>query len=173
MMRVKPRRRFAGARAHNVMSVIFGMNTVVDATPASASAWQVFDPLLRSHAAVHEIGFVPFDVHADYQKYIRGRSRLAGVRDFLNSRDITLPFDDLRGLAMRQEEFFIGHTRVRACGTTAGHAVARTAMIDESPRWYRGGAERGIRHRDRSRPDVRDRDLDYRTSPWGRGAVRR
>ena len=71
----------------------------------------MFDPFLRSYAAVHENGFLPFDARADYRRYLRGRSRFAGVRDFLASCDITLPFDDLCGLAMSQEEFFLGQIR--------------------------------------------------------------
>lgn len=101
-----------GEPAHSVTSVIFGMDAVVDSATASAAAWKtVLDPFLRIYAAVHETALTPFDVRADYLRYMCGRPGLEGVRDFLASRDIILPYDDLRGLAMSQEEFFLGEVR--------------------------------------------------------------
>jgi HAD superfamily hydrolase (TIGR01509 family) len=101
-----------GEPAHSVTSVIFGMDAIVDSAEASAAAWKtVLDPFLRAYAAVHETAFTPFDVRADYLRYMYGRPRLEGVRDFLASGEIILPYDDLRGLAMSQEEFFLGEVR--------------------------------------------------------------
>lgn len=101
-----------GDPAYRVTSVIIGVDAIVDSTQASAAAWKtVFDPFLRTYAAVHEIGFVPFDVRADYPRYMRGKSRLEGARDFLASRDITVPYDDLRGLSMSQGEFLLAEVR--------------------------------------------------------------
>lgn len=96
-----------------VESVIFGVDgVIVDSARASVAAWKsVLDPFLRSFAAVHETAFVPFDVRADYLRYMHGKPRLEGARDFLASREMTLPYDDLRGLAARQEEFFLGEIR--------------------------------------------------------------
>jgi len=42
---------------------------------------------------------------------MHGRPRLEGLCAFLVSRGITLPFDDFRGLAMSQEEFFLAEVR--------------------------------------------------------------
>lgn len=101
-----------GDSACTVNSVIFGVHAIVDADQASAAAWKsVFDSFLRTYAVVREEEFVPFDVRTDYMRYLRGRPRIAGARAFLASRDLTLPYDDLRGLAMSQEEFFIGEVR--------------------------------------------------------------
>jgi beta-phosphoglucomutase-like phosphatase (HAD superfamily) len=93
----------------DIKAVIFGVDgVVIDSARASAGAWKsVFDPFLRSYAAAHEMRFVPFDVRRDYLRYTHGRSRLAGARGFLASRDIALPYDDLRALTTRQEEFFL------------------------------------------------------------------
>lgn len=103
-----------GEPAHDVTSVIFGVDAVVDGERASAAAWKrVLDSFLRVHAAVREAGYVPFDPGADYRRYMGGRPRIAGLRDFLASREIVLPYDDLRGLAMRHEEFFLGEVRRR------------------------------------------------------------
>ena len=93
----------------DITSVIFGVDgVVIDSLRAAAGAWKsVFDPFLRTYAMVHESVFVPFDVRRDFLRFIHGKPRLAGARDFLASRDIRLPYDDLRGLTTRQEEFFL------------------------------------------------------------------
>jgi beta-phosphoglucomutase-like phosphatase (HAD superfamily) len=93
----------------DITAVIFGVDgVVIDSARASAGAWKtVLDPFLRAYATAHETAFVPFDVRRDHLRYTYGRPRLAGVRDFLASRDIALPDDDLRGLTIRQEELFL------------------------------------------------------------------
>lgn len=94
----------------DITAVIFGVDgVVIDSARTSAGAWKtVFDPFLRTYAATHETAFVPFDVRTDFLRYTHGKPRLAGARDFLASRDICLPYDDLRGLMTRHEEFFLG-----------------------------------------------------------------
>jgi beta-phosphoglucomutase-like phosphatase (HAD superfamily) len=112
MMRTMTGQCTLGDPARSIASVIFGVDAIVDGAQASAAAWKsVFDPFLRTYAAVRETRFVPFDVRADYARYMQGRPRLEGARDFLASRDIVLPYDHLRGLAMSQEEFFLSEVR--------------------------------------------------------------
>jgi HAD superfamily hydrolase (TIGR01509 family) len=54
-------------------------------------AWRLtLDPFLLSYADRLHRGFVPFDPHHDYPKYLAGRTRLAGLRAFLASRAISL-----------------------------------------------------------------------------------
>jgi beta-phosphoglucomutase-like phosphatase (HAD superfamily) len=93
----------------DITSVIFGVDgVVIDSARTSAGAWKtVLDPFLRTYAATHETAYVPFDVREDYLQYAHGKPRLAGARDFLASRDISLPYDDLRALTTRQEELFL------------------------------------------------------------------
>lgn len=111
-MGVKTGRCMLGDLACSVESVIFSMDAIVDGAQASAAAWKtVLDPILRGYAAVQEARFMPYDVRLDYLRYMRGKSRLAGVRDFLAARDITLPYGDLCGLAMSQEEHFLCEVR--------------------------------------------------------------
>ncbi|HZE32687.1 MAG TPA: HAD family hydrolase [Actinoallomurus sp.] len=101
-----------GEPAHDVTSVIFGVDVIVDSAQACAAAWRtVLDSFLRIYSAVHETRFCPFTVPADYLRYMCGKPRSAGLRDFLASRDIRLPYDDLRGLSASQEEFFLGEVR--------------------------------------------------------------
>lgn len=111
-MRTKTGQCVLGDQVQGIDSVIFGLDAIIDGEQAAAAAWKsVFDPFLRTYAAVHETTFVPFDVRADYLRYLRGKPRLEGVRDFLAARDISLPYDDLRGLAMSQRGFFLGEVR--------------------------------------------------------------
>lgn len=97
----------------SVTSVIFGVDgVIVDTVRASAAAWKsVFDPFLRSFALVYETPYVPFDVLADHPRYLHGRPPLQGASDFLAARGIRLPYVDLRALAVRHEEFFLGEVR--------------------------------------------------------------
>jgi beta-phosphoglucomutase family hydrolase len=56
------------------------------------AAWkQMFDDYLRERAQRTGEPFVPFDPVRDYDEYVDGKPREDGVRDFLASRDITLP----------------------------------------------------------------------------------
>ncbi len=72
---------------------LFDMDGVLTKTAAvHAAAWkQAFDDFLKSEAASSGSTFVPFDIEADYEKYVDGEPREDGVRNFLASRGITLP----------------------------------------------------------------------------------
>lgn len=132
-----------GEPAHSVTSVIFGVDAIVDSTQVCAAAWKrALDPFLRSCAAVHECAFAPFDVHADYPRHMRGRSRPEGLARFLASRGVTLSYDDLRGLVTCQEEFFLAEVhrhglRPFASATRLVHALrrngVRTAVVSVHP----------------------------------------
>ena len=62
-------------------AVVFDTDGVVtDTARVHAAAWKhVFDSFLRGRSA-------PFDIRADYLRYVDGRPRLDGVRTFLASR---------------------------------------------------------------------------------------
>ncbi|WP_084965400.1 HAD family hydrolase [Thermoactinospora rubra] len=70
-----------------IHGVVFDTDGVVtDTARVHAAAWkQTFDAFLRAR------DLPPFDIRADYLRYVDGRSRLDGVRTFLASRGITLP----------------------------------------------------------------------------------
>jgi beta-phosphoglucomutase-like phosphatase (HAD superfamily) len=89
-----------------IAAVIFEVDgVVVDGARVSAGAWKsVFDPFLRSYAAVRETGFRPFEVRGDYLRYAHGRSPVEAARAFLASRGIGVAGEELRGLAARHEE---------------------------------------------------------------------
>ncbi len=69
---------------------LFDLDGVLtDTASVHAAAWKhMFDDFLRDRDGD---GFTPFDPHDDYDSYVDGKPREDGVRDFLASRDITLP----------------------------------------------------------------------------------
>jgi alpha,alpha-trehalase len=67
---------------------------VTDTASVHAAAWkQLFDTYLAARAARTGEPFVPFEAQ-DYLRYVDGKPRYDGVRDFLASRGIELPFGD-------------------------------------------------------------------------------
>jgi beta-phosphoglucomutase family hydrolase len=73
-----------------VTACLFDLDGVLTNTAAvHEAAWkQTFDAFLSARAGGGE--FKPFD-REDYLKYVDGKPRAAGVRDFLASRGISLP----------------------------------------------------------------------------------
>ena len=76
-----------------VTACLFDLDGVLtDTASVHDKAWtQVFDEFLRARDGE---GFTPFDPDADYARYVDGKRREDGVRDFLTSRSITLPQGD-------------------------------------------------------------------------------
>lgn len=71
---------------------VFDLDGVVTRTATlHAGAWKdLFDDYLRQRAARTGEAFRPFDIGADYLRYVDGKPRYDGVRSFLESRGITL-----------------------------------------------------------------------------------
>jgi len=121
-------------------AVIFDLDGVVTQTAAvHAAAWKrLFDEYLQSRAARIAAGaepgaraatpgetaaadpLRPFDLDADYARYVDGKPRYDGVRDFLLSRGIDLPPGDpsdsqdeetVCGLGNRKNAFFNAEVR--------------------------------------------------------------
>ena len=88
-------------------AVIFDTDGVItDTARVHATAWKsVFDAFLRAHSAAFGEKFRPFDVRADYLRYVDGKPRLDGVRSFLAARGIELPADEapkvIRSIGLR------------------------------------------------------------------------
>jgi alpha,alpha-trehalase len=74
-------------------AVIFDMDGVVTRTAhVHAAAWKrMFDTYLARLATDSGKEFEPFSVEEDYTRYVDGKPRYDGVRDFLRSRGIELP----------------------------------------------------------------------------------
>jgi len=110
-----------GLPAH-VGACLFDLDGVLTQTAlVHNAAWkETFDDYLRRRAGMTGEPFVPFDPGADYNRYVDGRPRADGVRNFLDSRGITLPDgkpDDLpdaetvNGIGNRKNELVLAHIR--------------------------------------------------------------
>jgi beta-phosphoglucomutase family hydrolase len=79
-----------------ITACLFDLDGVITQTAkVHAAAWkQMFDEFLQAHAAQSGKPFMAFDAHDDYDRYVDGKPRLDGTRDFLASRGIDLPEGD-------------------------------------------------------------------------------
>jgi beta-phosphoglucomutase-like phosphatase (HAD superfamily) len=75
-------------------AVLFDLDGVLTQTASvHAAAWKkLFDGFLERRAADQGQAFVPFDIDADYRRYVDGKPRYDGVAAFLHSRRIQLPW---------------------------------------------------------------------------------
>ena len=165
-------------RTSEIGAVIFDMDGVVtDTAVVHAAAWKrLFDEFLRSRAGSRD-AFEPFDVDADYLRYVDGKPRYDGVRSFLASRDIVLsegaPSDPpdcetICGLGNRKDKYFLTRLREEPAhtypSTTQGRARPRGSWCTDGDhlgqsQHVRGvgvgravGALRGARRRRAGRP---------------------
>jgi beta-phosphoglucomutase family hydrolase len=108
-----------------IAACLFDLDGVLTRTATvHAAAWkQMFDEFLRSYAERTGAEFQPFDVHADYDRYVDGKPRLDGTRDFLASRGIDLPegtesdppgSPTIQGLSNRKNDLVL--TKIREDG---------------------------------------------------------
>ena len=76
----------------SIHGLLFDMDGVLTQTAVvHAEAWkQAFDAFLKERADQQGENFEPFDKDKEYDEYVDGKSRLDGVRSFLESRGITL-----------------------------------------------------------------------------------
>lgn len=74
-------------------AVLFDLDGVLtDTATVHAASWKkTFDEFLERRAEQNGEPFRPFDVNADYKRYVDGKLRYDGVRSFLESRRIALP----------------------------------------------------------------------------------
>ena len=80
----------------NIKACIMDMDGVVtDTADLHASAWKrMFDDFLMARFRLKDAKKQPFDIKQDYQDYVDGKPRYDGVRSFLASRGIKLPYGD-------------------------------------------------------------------------------
>ncbi len=133
-------------------AVIFDLDGVVTRTArVHAGAWkQLFDEYLRERSERLGEPFRPFDVRQDYLRYVDGKPRYEGVRSFLASRSIEIPFGEARdgperdtacGLGNRKDRYFETHLEregvevfptTRALIEQLRRRGLRTAMVTSS-----------------------------------------
>jgi len=101
-------------------AIIFDLDGVITKTAkVHAAAWKtMFDQYLEERAGGGD--FKPFDIDVDYPAYVDGKPRYQGVKSFLDSRGIDLPYgstDDppdsvtVCGLGNRKNRLFTDHLR--------------------------------------------------------------
>lgn len=75
-------------------AVLFDLDGVLTATAKlHATCWKkMFDEYLLERAATTGETFQPFEIATDYKRYVDGKLRYDGVRAFLDSRGIDLPW---------------------------------------------------------------------------------
>lgn len=90
--------------------VIFDLDGVVTKTAAvHAAAWKaLFDAFLRRKFGAEAL---PFDIDTDYRAYVDGKPRYDGVRDFLASRNITLPEGSPDDSPAEETVYGLGNTK--------------------------------------------------------------
>jgi beta-phosphoglucomutase family hydrolase len=88
---------------------LFDLDGVLTQTAkVHAAAWkQMFDDFLRRRAEQRGEQFVPFDAVADYDEYVDGKPRAAGVRSFLVARGLDQPEKTIDELGTRKNEIVL------------------------------------------------------------------
>jgi trehalose-phosphatase len=83
-------------RARDFEAAVFDLDGVVTRTASvHAAAWkELFDAYLEQVSAGSNELFRAFDADEDYRRFVDGKPRYEGVRSFLESRGITLPYGD-------------------------------------------------------------------------------
>lgn len=98
-------------------AVIFDLDGVITKTAlVHASAWKtMFDDFLKRWSQNHKIPYAEFTHNNDYLLYVDGKPRYDGVKSFLISRNIDLPYgspsdsskmETICGLGNRKNEVF-------------------------------------------------------------------
>jgi kojibiose phosphorylase len=101
----------------DVRALLFDLDGVLTRTATlHAAAWKrLFDEYLAANAQRTGASFVPFDVVADYRRYVDGKPRYDGVQSFLAARSISLPWgsaadppdhETIAGLGNRKDRYF-------------------------------------------------------------------
>lgn len=128
-----------------VTACLFDLDGVLTNTATVHNkAWtEMFDAFLRERAERTGESFVAFDPVADYARYVDGKPRVDGVRDFLASRGISLPEGDpddgpgvetVYGLGNRKNEALL--RRIRKEGV---------AVFEGSRRYLEAARDAGLR----------------------------
>jgi alpha,alpha-trehalose phosphorylase len=159
-------------RNHNFDAVLFDLDGVLTSTAAiHARCWKaVFDqlPLVE-----------PFDIERDYLDHVDGKPRYDGVRDFLASRRIELPEEQVREIGDRKQllvEKTLEHDSVEAFPGSVRWVEhlrdegLRTAVVSSSTNAdevLRSAGIDGLFETTVSGTDIADLDLNGKPAPDG------
>lgn len=111
--------------------MLFDLDGVLtDTASLHAACWkQVFDELLKRRAKEQGESFRPFEIETDYRRYVDGKARLDGVRDFLASRNMKLPEGSQHSPADEESVYGIAQRK---------DALFERALRDEGPKVFEG-----------------------------------
>lgn len=120
-------------------AVLFDLDGVLtDTARVHAASWkQMFDAFLIRRAAAAGEPFRAFEIDPDYRRYVDGKPRYDGVRDFLESRGIVLPEGDpadppdretVCGLGNRKNEMVSEAIRVAGVDAYPGSVALARAV---------------------------------------------
>ncbi len=113
---------------------IFDLDGVITGTAKVHSlAWELmFNIFLKNYAEVNDEPYVPFDPAHDYHKYVDGKPRMEGVKSFLASRDIELPYGELDDIKEKETICGLGNRK---------NALFTQILIKEGPEIYNSSVE--------------------------------
>ncbi len=108
---------------------IFDLDGVITGTAKVHSlAWEsMFNSFLKNYAENNNEPYVPFDPAHDYHKYVDGKPRMEGVKSFLLSRDIELPFGELDDIPEQETVCGLGNRK---------NSLFTEILIKEGPEVY-------------------------------------
>lgn len=115
-------------------AAVFDLDGVVTFTArVHAAAWkELFDEYMQSRERRYDEPFREFDIDADYRAYVDGKPRYDGVKSFLESRGIHIPYgqtsdppdrETVCGLANRKNAMFV--KKVEEMGVEVDHDAVR------------------------------------------------
>lgn len=135
--------------ARDYDAVLFDLDGVLTRTASvHAAAWKkLFDGFLEQRASQSDEPFVPFDIVADYQRYVDGKPRYDGVAIYIG----IVPAELIRGHPPEHPEAIM-HGRV-----PAGESHLTVAVYDAKSGWRISNAAVTARIAD-------DRGLNMRTT---------
>src|SRR5688500_15813546 len=98
----------------SIRACLFDLDGVLTQTVLlHAAAWkETFDCFLRERASRTHDPFVPFEV-TDYERYVDGRPRLDGIREFLAVRGIEAADGEVAAIGDRKNERLLELIRLR------------------------------------------------------------
>lgn len=119
-----------------IRACLFDLDGVLTQTAQlHAAAWkETFDPFLRARSVQRQEQFVPFDAALDYDRYVDGRPRCDGVREFLAARRIDVDAATVTMLGDRKNDLILSLIRRRAL-----------KPYEDSARYVRAVAAAGLR----------------------------
>ena len=118
----------------NFKGVIFDLDGVITGTARIHSlAWEaMFNSFLKNYAEINNEPYVPFDPSHDYLKYVDGKPRMEGVKSFLASRDIEIPYGELDDIPEQETVCGLGN-RINSLFTEI--------LIKEGPEVFQSSVE--------------------------------